>query len=64
MAPVSLPVGLVDLTLLLPVGSEPGTYDIQLLDSDLRSRATAAGEFDALRNAARTGYGRLANYTA
>ena len=43
LAPVSLPVGLVDLTLLLPVGSEPGAYDIQLLDSDLKSRAAARG---------------------
>jgi hypothetical protein len=43
VAPVSLPVGLVDLTLLLPVGSEPGAYDIQLLDSELKSRATTRG---------------------
>ncbi|MGE4222285.1 MAG: hypothetical protein AB7I23_03025 [Vicinamibacterales bacterium] len=42
--PVSLPTGLVDLTLLLPVGAEPGTYDVQLLDSDLRSRSEATGE--------------------
>jgi len=33
VVPVSLPVGVVDLTLLLPVGSEPGAYDIQILDS-------------------------------
>jgi len=39
--PVSLPIGVVDLTLLLPVGSEPGAYDIQVLDSDLKSRASA-----------------------
>lgn len=39
--PVSLPIGIVDLTLLLPVGSEPGAYDIQVLDSDLKSRASA-----------------------
>jgi hypothetical protein len=43
VTPVSLPIGLVDLTLLLPVGSEPGAYDIQLLDSELKSRATARG---------------------
>lgn len=42
--PVSLPTGVVDLTLLLPVGAEPGTYDVQLLDSDLRSRSAATGE--------------------
>ena len=47
--PVLLPVGLVDLTLLLPVGSEPGAYDIQLLDSDLKSRAAARGDA-ALQN--------------
>lgn len=39
--PVLLPIGIVDLTLLLPVGSEPGAYDIQVLDSDLKSRASA-----------------------
>jgi hypothetical protein len=39
--PVSLPIGVVDLTLLLPVGFEPGAYDIQVLDSDLKSRASA-----------------------
>jgi hypothetical protein len=41
--PVSLPVGIVDLTLLLPVGSEPGPYDVQLLDADLQSRRAATG---------------------
>lgn len=39
--PVSLPIGMVELTLLLPIGSEPGPYDIQVLDSDLKSRASA-----------------------
>jgi hypothetical protein len=39
--PVSLPSGVVEITLLLPVGSEPGPYDIQLLDSDLKSTASA-----------------------
>lgn len=45
-APVTLPVGLVELKLLMPVGSEPGTYDIQLLDANLESKASAraAGE--------------------
>ncbi len=41
--PVSLPIGVVDLTLLLPVGSEPGAYDIQVLDADLKSRASGRG---------------------
>ena len=31
--PVPLPTGVVELTLLLPVGSEPGPYDIQVLDA-------------------------------
>lgn len=39
--PVPVPTGLVELTLLLPVGSEPGAYDIQVLDADLKSRASA-----------------------
>jgi hypothetical protein len=39
--PVSLPRGIVNVTLLLPVGSEPGAYEIQLLDSELKSRASA-----------------------
>lgn len=41
--PVSLPIGVVDLTLLMPVGSEPGTYEIQLLDANLQSNASARG---------------------
>lgn len=40
---VELPARLVDVTLLLPVGSEPGAYDVQVLDSDLRSRGEATG---------------------
>ena len=45
-APVTLPSALTDLTLLMPTGSEPGSYDIQLLDADLQSKASthAAGE--------------------
>jgi hypothetical protein len=38
--PAVVPTGLVELTLLLPVGSEPGPYDIQVLDADLKSWAT------------------------
>jgi hypothetical protein len=41
-APVSLPIGVDDLTILLSVGSEPGTYDIQLLDANLRRRSISA----------------------
>ncbi|HEY2980008.1 MAG TPA: hypothetical protein VGJ22_02410 [Anaerolineales bacterium] len=40
---LDLPRGRLDLTILLPVGSEPGAYEVQLLDSDLRSRANATG---------------------
>lgn len=40
---VTLPAGLVDLTLLLPVGSEPGAYEVQLLDPDLKSIAGGRG---------------------
>jgi hypothetical protein len=41
--PVVVPTGVVELTLLLPVGSEPGPYDVQLLDSNLRSQSEATG---------------------
>jgi hypothetical protein len=40
---VTLPAGVVALTLLLPVGSEPGAYEVQLLDSDLKSVASGRG---------------------
>ena len=39
--PVVVPTGVVELTLLLPVGSEPGPYDIQVLDADLKPLSTA-----------------------
>jgi hypothetical protein len=42
--PVSLPRGRLNLTILLPVGSEPGSYEVQILDSDLRSKASATGD--------------------
>lgn len=42
-APVELPARIVDVTLLLPVGSEPGSYDVQILDADLKSRGGATG---------------------
>jgi hypothetical protein len=41
--PVLVPVGLVQLTLLLPVGSEPGEYEVRVLDSNLKARAEARG---------------------
>ena len=42
--PVSLGRARSHLTILLPVGSEPGGYEIQVLDSGLRSQASASGE--------------------
>lgn len=42
--PLELPRGIMELTLLLPVGSEPGSYDVQVLDSERRSVASAQGE--------------------
>lgn len=43
LAPIQIPAAKVELTLLLPVGAEPGEYDVQLLDGDLVSRAAARG---------------------
>ena len=48
-AVLDLPRGRLDLTMLLPVGSEPGGYEVQILDSDLRSRASASGSAE-IRN--------------
>jgi hypothetical protein len=42
--PLELPRGMVELTLLLLVGSEPGPYDVQVLDSERRPLAFAQGE--------------------
>lgn len=42
-APVELPARVVDVTLFLPVGSEPGAYDVQILDADLQSRGGGTG---------------------
>jgi hypothetical protein len=39
-----LPRGHVSLTLLLPTGSEPGTYHVEIRDSGAVSRASARGE--------------------
>jgi hypothetical protein len=44
-----LPRGHVSLTLLLPTGSESGTYDVEVRDSTAVSRASAHGNAD-LRN--------------
>jgi hypothetical protein len=41
--PLSLPRGRTTLTLLLPTGSQPGPYEVQILDSNLMSRAAAVG---------------------
>lgn len=41
--PIPLPRGRLSLTLLLPVGYEAGEYDVQLLDSNLASKASARG---------------------
>jgi hypothetical protein len=38
-----LPPRVVRLTLVLPNGSEPGTYDIEVRGADARARATASG---------------------
>jgi hypothetical protein len=46
---LQLPRGRVSLTLLLPTGSEPGTYDVEIRDAGAVSRASAHGEA-ALRN--------------
>jgi hypothetical protein len=43
IGPVVLMRGRLDATILLPVGSEPGDYEVQLLDSNLRSRASSLG---------------------
>jgi hypothetical protein len=41
--PLPLPRGRATLTLLLPVGSQAGTYEVQLLDPNLTSRASGSG---------------------
>jgi hypothetical protein len=47
--PLQLPRGRVVLTLLLPTGSEPGSYEVEIRDSGAVSRASARGEAE-LRN--------------
>jgi hypothetical protein len=41
---LDLPPRLLRLTLLLPNGSEPGRYEVQVRDNDGRARATASGD--------------------
>jgi hypothetical protein len=41
--PVSLPRGRLTATILLPVGSDPGPYEVQVLDSNLQSKASSTG---------------------
>jgi hypothetical protein len=44
--PLELPRGIVELTLLLAVGSEPGPYDVQVFAAGQRSLAVTQGEAD------------------
>lgn len=48
-APLVVPRARVNATILLPVGSSPGEYDVRILDADLRARATAKGSAE-IRN--------------
>ena len=48
-APLVVPRGRVNATILLPVGSSPGEYDVRILDADLRARVTARGSAE-IRN--------------
>jgi hypothetical protein len=41
---IQLPATLVDITILFPVGAEPGDYDVRLLDSAKQSRGDATGK--------------------
>jgi hypothetical protein len=47
--PLEVPRGRVNATILLPVGSAPGLYEIRILDRDLRVRASATGSAE-IRN--------------
>src|SRR5262245_32032080 len=48
-APLEIPRGRVNATILLPVGSSPGAYEVRILDTDLRVRASAKGSAE-IRN--------------
>jgi hypothetical protein len=41
--PLEVPRGRVEATILLPVGSSPGPYEVRILDSDLQVKASATG---------------------
>ena len=47
--PLEVPRGRVDATILLPVGSSPGVYEVRILDRDLRVRASTTGSAE-IRN--------------
>jgi hypothetical protein len=49
LPPLVLQRAHITLTMLLPAGSEPGAYQVQMLDSRLASKASAAGDAE-LRN--------------
>jgi len=38
-----LPRGRLSVTILLPVGAQPGAYELQVLDADLKTRASSTG---------------------
>jgi hypothetical protein len=44
-----VPRGRVNATILLPVGSSPGVYEVRILDRDLRVRASITGSAE-IRN--------------
>jgi hypothetical protein len=43
LPPLTVSHGRTTLTLILPTGSEPGPYEVQVLDSNLISKAAAVG---------------------
>ena len=47
--PLEVPRGRVNATILLPVGSSPGVYEVRILDPDLRVRASTTGSAE-IRN--------------
>jgi len=42
--PLILPRGRLTATILLPAGSQPGPYEVRLIDEALQSKATATGQ--------------------
>jgi hypothetical protein len=47
--PLEVPRSRVNATILLPVGSSPGSYEVRILDGDLGLRASAKGSAE-IRN--------------